>query len=82
VNGKIDIWALGIVLYNMSVGYKPTAIKKYKYGDGPIPFHRGGWEERSPEVQDLTRKMLEFDPEKRISAREALEHLWFQSEKE
>jgi len=31
----------------------------------------------SEEAQDLISKMLEVDPEERISAREALSHPWF-----
>jgi serine/threonine protein kinase len=33
----------------------------------------------SEEFRDLVVKMANFDPEKRISAREALEHKWFMS---
>jgi serine/threonine protein kinase len=77
VNEKIDMWALGIVLYKMSVAYKPTQIIGYKYGDGTIPFRRVDWRKRSKELQDLITGLLEIDPEKRLSAKEALAHSWF-----
>jgi len=78
VNSKIDIWALGVVLYKMSVAYKPTQIAGYKYGKGPIPFRKFDWKKRSHELQDFISQLLEMDSEKRISAEEALQHPWFQ----
>jgi len=78
VNEKVDMWALGIVLYKMAVAYKPTQIAGYKYGKEPIPFRKVDWRKRSHEIQDLILRMLEIDPEKRISAEEALQHPWFQ----
>jgi serine/threonine protein kinase len=74
---KIDLWAAGILLYKLSVAYKPTNIGGYKYGSGPIPFRDRDWKKRSHEHKDLVSKLLEFDPTKRISAEEALLHPWF-----
>ena len=76
-NEKIDMWSLGIVLYKMSVAYKPTQVSGYKYGAGPIPFRRVDWRKRSNELQDLIKQLLETDVEKRMSAKDALEHPWF-----
>ena len=78
VDSKIDMWALGVVLYKMSVAYKPTQIAGYKYGQGPIPFRKFDWKKRSHELQDLVTNLLEVDPGRRISAEEALQHPWFQ----
>jgi len=38
ITPAIDMWAFGVVLYEMATAYKPTAVKKYVYGKGPIPF--------------------------------------------
>eukprot|EP01017_Pseudomicrothorax_dubius_P033409 TRINITY_DN4474_c0_g1_i7.p1 TRINITY_DN4474_c0_g1~~TRINITY_DN4474_c0_g1_i7.p1 ORF type:complete len:162 (-),score=12.66 TRINITY_DN4474_c0_g1_i7:21-506(-) len=76
-NEKLDIWSLGLCLYQMAVAYKPTAISGYKYGSGPIPFRPKDWNKRSPELRELLTGMLQYDPEKRISASEALQHPWF-----
>lgn len=38
VTSAIDIWAIGVIIYEMSVAYKPTSFRNYKYGSGPIPF--------------------------------------------
>ncbi len=74
------MWALGIVIYKMSVAYKPTQIAGYKYENGPIPFRKVDWRKRSPELQDLILQMLKMDPKERISAKDALQHPWFQKE--
>jgi len=80
VDEKIDIWALGVVLYKMAVAYKPTQITGYKYGSGPIPFRKVDWRKRSPELQYLIVQMLNTNPAERISAEEALLHPWFKEE--
>jgi serine/threonine protein kinase len=36
------------------------------------------WTGVDPELQDLVCKMTNFDPAKRITAREALDHEWFE----
>ena len=53
ITTKVDIWSLGVVLYEMCVAYKPTQVKQYKYGTGPIPFRNVDWKNRSPELIDL-----------------------------
>jgi serine/threonine protein kinase len=35
----------------------------------------------SDEARDLIKKLIEVDPEKRLSAEEALKHLWFENRK-
>jgi len=79
VDEKIDMWALGVVLYKMAVAYKPTQITGYKYVNGPIPFRKIDWRKRTPELQDLIVRMLAMDPTERISAEEALRHPWFRN---
>lgn len=32
IGTEIDIWALGVVLYELAVAYKPTVVKDYRYG--------------------------------------------------
>ena len=36
------------------------------------------WDDVSEDAKDLVRKLLTYDPEKRISATEALHHKWIQ----
>lgn len=80
-NEKVDIWSCGVIFYILLVGYPPfngnstqeilEAVKEGKYDmKGPE------WNRISKEAKDLVSKMLEYDPDIRISAREAMKHEW------
>ena len=43
VGPEIDVWAFGVILYEMAVAYKPTQVRRYQYKDGPIPFRARDW---------------------------------------
>jgi serine/threonine protein kinase len=74
------MWSFGICLYKMTVAYFPTDIKKYQYGSGPIPFREKDWNTVNfNEMRSLIEACLEINPEKRITAKEALRHKWFDS---
>jgi serine/threonine protein kinase len=72
VGPEIDMWSFGINLYEMAVAYKPTAIKNYKYSDGPVKFWSNDWKEQSRSLQDLIHQCIQVDPRKRITAEDAL----------
>ena len=67
VGPEIDVWSFGILLYELCVAYKPTQVKNYRYGSGPIPFRDRDWRKLSPFVKELIKDCLEVDPNKRIS---------------
>lgn len=78
IDQSVDMWSFGISLYQMAVAYLPTAIKHYKYGSGPIPFRVCDWGDYDFEnLKDLIERCLQTDPDKRITAAEALNHKWF-----
>jgi calcium/calmodulin-dependent protein kinase I len=64
----------------MAVAYRPTQIAGYTYGSGPIPYRRIDWRKKTKQLQDFISLLLEFDPQKRPSAEEALSHEWFSIE--
>ncbi|UKJ88413.2 calmodulin-like domain protein kinase [Theileria orientalis] len=78
---KCDIWSIGVILYILLSGYPPfngktesEIIKKVQIGK--YSFEMSHWEKVAESAKDLIRKMLVYNPEKRISAAEALEHHW------
>jgi len=80
IGSEIDMWSFGVMLYEMTTAYKPTAMKNYRYGSGPIPYRNIDWRKHSKQLQDLINSCLEVDPTKRITAQEALMHPWFEEE--
>jgi serine/threonine protein kinase len=71
------MWSFGASLYQMAVAYLPTAIKSYKYGTGPIPYRGADWVDYDlNQLKDLINSCLQINPNKRITAEEALNHPW------
>ena len=77
----VDIWACGVILYILLVGYPPfwdedqhrlyAQIKAGAY-DYPSPE----WDTVTPEAKNLINQMLTVNPSKRIRSDEALKHPW------
>jgi len=77
----VDIWACGVILYILLVGYPPfwdedqhrlyAQIKNGAY-DYPSPE----WDTVTPEAKSLIDSMLTLNPKKRITAEQALRVPW------
>ena len=80
IGPEIDMWAFGVMLYEMCTAYKPTKLLNYRYGSGPVPFRDRDWRKHNKYIKDLIVRCLEIDPNKRIQSDEALQHPWFQEE--
>ncbi|ANZ73763.1 BA75_00857T0 [Komagataella pastoris] len=76
-NYKVDVWALGILMYEFLVGkppfeeeFKSSTYKRIAQVDLQVPSHV------SPEAKDLIQKLLRYTPEKRINLKDIETHPW------
>ena len=77
-NEMVDIWALGVLMFEFLAGYAPftgshqkelyTNIKKLKIS-WPVDF--------PPLAKNLITKILKLNPTERLSLEEILDHPWF-----
>lgn len=65
---RVDIWSLGILTYEFCCGFPPfeadnndETYKRIKNIDLKFPEHL------SPEVKDLVRNILTYDPRERLT---------------
>lgn len=83
---KADLFSVGIILCQLLTGWHPFHIQQVddeasvrrKIADPtPVEFPADIFSNVSREAQDLCRQLLEKDPKKRLSSKQALEHAWF-----
>ena len=80
---KCDIWSAGVILYMFIVGHAPfdgdsDNLIMQKVKKGKFQKNEERWKNSSLEVRDLINKLLVYEPEKRLTAKEALKHPWFE----
>nr|3DXN_A Chain A, Calmodulin-like domain protein kinase isoform 3 [Toxoplasma gondii] len=78
---KCDVWSCGVILYILLCGYPPFGgqtdqeiLKRVE--KGKFSFDPPDWTQVSDEAKQLVKLMLTYEPSKRISAEEALNHPW------
>ena len=81
-NQECDMWSAGVILYMFIVGHAPFDGKTNREIMGKIQKgnylkNEERWINSSKEVKDLIQKLLVLEPEKRLTAKEALKHPWF-----
>ena len=81
-NRECDLWSAGVILYMFIVGHAPFEGKNdreimEKVKKGNFSKNERRWINASDEVKDLINKLLIYEPEKRLTAIDALKHPWF-----
>jgi calcium-dependent protein kinase len=81
---KCDIWSCGVIFYTLITG--KTCLPGMTQGQNPsklklisIDFSLPVFQSVSSKSLSLLKQMLQKDPSKRISAKNALSHKWFQN---
>lgn len=82
----VDMWSVGVITYILLCGFEPfyddrgdTAIYK-KILRADYAFISPWWDDISLSAQDFISKLLVTDPNKRLSANQAMSHPWVREE--
>lgn len=77
---KVDMWSCGVIIFILLGGYPPFGGDDHEMLQmirvGKFRFDPTYWDSVSEEAKDLIKKLLTVDPDKRLSAAEALKHPW------
>ncbi|XP_041465299.1 calcium/calmodulin-dependent protein kinase type IV-like [Lytechinus variegatus] len=82
----VDMWSIGVITYILLCGFEPFYDEK---GDKHIykkilkadyAFISPWWDDISTSAKDFISRLLVTDPEKRLTAKQALQHPWVRAE--
>lgn len=78
---KCDLWSLGVVVYVLLIGTMPfddknTEILMEQIMKGRYRTDQAVWAHLSSNAKHFLQSLLQVNPDRRLSAKEALEHPW------
>ena len=81
---KCDVWSMGVIMYILLCGYPPfngpnDKIIFQRVLDGKFTFPEEDWNCVSKDAKDLIKKMLTYDPAKRLSVSDSLATSWLKN---
>lgn len=77
----VDMWSVGVIIYVALVGYPPfleqdQRVMLDKIRRGEYEFYQEDWVSISVQAKELIKRLLNIDPDNRLSAPNALRHDW------
>ncbi|XP_027364204.1 calcium-dependent protein kinase 32-like [Abrus precatorius] len=81
---EVDIWSAGVILYILLCGVPPFWAETEQgvaqaIIRSVVDFKREPWSKVSDNAKDLVKKMLDPDPQSRLTAQQVLDHPWLQN---
>jgi len=77
---QCDLWSLGVIAFILLAGYMPFSgseqVQKAKISAGEYTLKKERWSTVSEEALGFVQALLQVNPDKRLTAEQALEHPW------